>query len=89
MGRGLAGDSENLSFWRACRYPAGWLQKLVTSALLVNAECGFWSLARRAALDLASVQVRARKRRLADPELCFRGGNAAVRVADLCAKEAR
>jgi hypothetical protein len=61
----------------------------VTSALLVNVECGFWSLARRAALDLAVLLVQSRKRRLANADLCFRAANAAFRVADLCAKEAR
>jgi len=43
----------------------------------------------RAALDLASLLVQARERRLADQELCFRGGNVAFRIADLCAKEGR
>jgi len=61
----------------------------VTSALLVNVECGFWSLARRAALDLASLLVQARKRRLADPELCFRGANTAFRIASRCDREVR
>jgi len=59
----------------------------VTSALMVNVECGFWSLARRAALDLSGLLAQARKRHLADPELCVRGANAAVHIADLRAQE--
>jgi hypothetical protein len=61
----------------------------VTSALQRNAECGFWPQARRAALDLSGVLSLARRRRLADPELCLRGSNGALRVAELCAREAR
>jgi len=61
----------------------------VTSALMVNAECGYWRLARRAALDLAGSLSYARKRRFADPELCLRGANCALRIAELCAREVR
>ena len=61
----------------------------VVSALVVNVRCGFWSLARRAALDLAGLLAAARKRRLADAELSIRGANCALRIAELCAKEAR
>jgi hypothetical protein len=61
----------------------------VTSALLVNVECGFWSLARRAAQDLGDLLVQARKRHLADPELCYRGTNCALHIADLCSREVR
>ena len=60
----------------------------LTSALMVNVECGFWPLARRAALDLSGLLALARKRRLADAELCCRGANAALRIAELCAQEA-
>jgi hypothetical protein len=56
----------------------------VTVALQVNVECGFSALARRAALDLASLLASARKRRLADSELCFHGTNCALRIAELC-----
>lgn len=59
----------------------------VTSALMVNVECGFWTLGQRAALDLASLLGQARKRRLADAELCFGGANAALHIADLCSQE--
>jgi hypothetical protein len=61
----------------------------LTSALVHSVECGFWPQARRAALDLSGALVLARKRRLADMELCIRGANAALRVAELCEREAR
>ena len=61
----------------------------VTSALMVNVESGFWSLAQRAALDLAGLLGSTRTRRLADPALCVRGAHAARHVADLCAQEVR
>ena len=58
----------------------------VTSALMVNVRCGFWPLARRAALALAGLLAQARKRGLADPELSVRAANGALRVAELCSK---
>jgi hypothetical protein len=58
----------------------------ITSALLVNVRCGFWPLARRAAIDSLAF---ARRRRLADAELCLRGANSAFRIAELCAREVR
>ena len=61
----------------------------VTSALQRNVESGFWGLGRRAALDLSGTLLLARRRRLADPELCTRGASAALRVAELCAAEGR
>jgi hypothetical protein len=61
----------------------------VTSALQVNVSCGFWPLARRAALDLAGLLALAGKRHLADPELCVRGANGARRIADLVDREVR
>ena len=60
-----------------------------TSALQVNIQCGFWSLAVRAAEDLAGLLGYARQRRLADSELCFRGANCASHIADLCSREVR
>ena len=57
----------------------------VTHALMINVECGFWSLARRAALDLSGLLKGAR--RFADPELCYRGSGCASRIADLCTRE--
>ena len=59
----------------------------LTSAVLVNVECGFWPLAERAALDLSSLLSESRTRRLADPEPCDRASNGALRVAELCAQE--
>jgi hypothetical protein len=59
----------------------------VTSALMVNVESGFWSLAHRASLDLADLLTEVRQRRLGDTELCLRGANAALRIAGLCAQE--
>jgi hypothetical protein len=61
----------------------------VTSALLVNVRCGFWPLARRAATDLGDSLAFARRRRLADAELCARGAACAFGIADLCAREVR
>jgi len=61
----------------------------VTSALMVNVECGFWSLARRAALDLGDLLRSVGRRRLADPELSYRGANCAVHIAELLAEETR
>jgi hypothetical protein len=60
----------------------------VTSALVVNVECAFWPLARHAAFDLSGLLSLARKRRLADAELCCRGANGALRIAELCAQKA-
>jgi hypothetical protein len=61
----------------------------VTSALMVNVDCGFWPLARRAALDLGGLLASAGKRRFADPELCVRGANCAFRIADLISQAVR
>lgn len=61
----------------------------VTSALMVNVECGFTPLARRAALDLGGLLASAGKRRLAEAELSVRGANAAFHIADLLGKEVR
>lgn len=61
----------------------------VTSALQVNVSCGFWPLARRAALDLAGLLAQASRRHLADPELCIRGANGARRIAELIEQEVR
>jgi len=61
----------------------------VTSALLVNVECGFWPLASRAALDLGGLLASAGRRGLADRELCVRGSRCAFRIADLLETEVR
>jgi hypothetical protein len=60
----------------------------LTDALLHNVECGFYIYARRAALDLSATLASAGKRRLADRELCVRGANVALRIAELCVQEA-
>jgi hypothetical protein len=61
----------------------------VAIALLENLRCGFQPQARRAALDLAGLLLLARRRRLADAELCCRGENCANRIAALFGKEVR
>jgi hypothetical protein len=61
----------------------------LTEALLVNVRCGFWPLARRAAIDLGDLLAHARRRRLADAELCYRGWRCAEHIAQLCAREVR
>jgi hypothetical protein len=61
----------------------------VMTAVQMNVRCGFWPLARRAALDLAAMLAQARKRGLADHDLAVRGANVALRVAELCGKEVR
>jgi len=61
----------------------------VASALIANVECGSWRFARRAAQDLGDLLSEAHKRNLADWELCLRGERLALRIADLCRKEAR
>ena len=61
----------------------------VTTALMVNVRCGFWPLAHRAALDLAGLLGRARRRHLVDAELAARGTTGALRVAHLCSREVR
>jgi len=61
----------------------------LTDALLVNVRCGFWPLAQRAALDLGDLLSHARRRRLADAELCVRGASCALQIADLVSREAR
>jgi hypothetical protein len=47
----------------------------VTSAVQLNLECGSWRYARRAALDLAGL-------------LAVQGESCALRIAQLCAREA-
>ena len=61
----------------------------VTQALMMNVECGFFSLARFAALDLADLLSEARMRNLADSGLCHRGERSALRIAELLAREVR
>jgi hypothetical protein len=61
----------------------------LTSALVLNVESGFWTLAHRAALDLAALLGSSRTRCLADPQLCVRGAHAARHIAALCQQEVR
>jgi hypothetical protein len=61
----------------------------LTEALLVNVSCGFWPLAQRAAIDLGDLLAHARRRRLADAELSYRGSRCALHIAELCGREVR
>jgi hypothetical protein len=100
--RTLFSGAENLSLQELCSELGVMISELrvrsfslrheleqVTDAVLVNVRCGFWLQARRAAVDLGDLLAWARKRRLADAELCVRGSNCALHIADLCAKEVR
>ena len=100
--RTLFSGAENLSLQELCSELGLMISELrvrsftlrheleqVTDALLVNVRCGFWLQARRAAVDLSDLLTWARKRRMADAELCVRGSNCALRIAELCAKEVR
>lgn len=66
----------------------GQLEEAV-SALQLNAACGSWRYARRAALDLSGLLGQAGRRRLADRGLCVRAANVALRTAELCGREVR
>jgi len=46
-------------------------------------------LAHRAAVDLGDLLAHARRRRLADAELCVRGSRCAFHIARVCAQEVR
>ena len=100
--RTLFSGAENLSLQELCSEIALMISELrvrsftlryeleqVTDALLLNVRCGFWLQARRAAVDLGDLLAWARKRRLADAELCVRGSNCAYRIFELCATEVR
>ncbi len=100
--RTLFSGAENLSLQELCSELGLMISELrvrsftlrheleqVTDALLVNVRSGFWPLAQRAALDLGDLLAHARRRRLADAELCVRGSNCAFHIADLCSKEVR
>ena len=100
--RTLFSGAENLSLQELCSELGLMISELrvrsftlrhqleqLTHALLLNVRCGFWPQARRAAMDLGDLLAWARKRRLADAELCVRGSNCAFHIAELCAKEVR
>lgn len=81
--------SQRVCGLRVRSFSLRWEVERVTSALLTNVDCGFWLLAEHAALDLGGLLSEARRRHLADAELCLRGSNCALRIAELCSKEAR
>ena len=81
--------SEAVSGLRVRSYRVRGGLEQVVSALMVNVECGFWPQAERAASDLAGLLGLARKRRLADPELCSCGEGSAKRIAGLCRQGVR
>ena len=100
--RTLFSGAENLSLQELCSELGLMISELrvrsfavryeleqVTDALLVNVRCGFWPLAQRAALDLGDLLAHARRRRLADAELCIRGSRCAFHIADLVSREVR
>jgi hypothetical protein len=64
----------------------GQLEQVTSQA---NVQCGAWRYAQRAALDLAALLAQTGKRRLAETELCVRGANGALRIAELCGREVR
>ena len=61
----------------------------VTCALQRNVASGSWRYARRAALDLSGILALAHKRGQVAGSLAVRGANGALRLAELCAREAR
>jgi len=81
--------AEMVSSLRVYSYALRGQLEQVTSALQANVQCGSWRFARRAALDLAGLLGQAGRRRLADRELCVRGANAALHIAELCGQEVR
>lgn len=81
--------AEEISGLRVYSYALRAQLEQATCALQLNAECGSWRYARRAALDLSGLLALAAKRRLADRERCMRGANCALYVAELIAREVR
>ena len=53
-------------------------------AVLRNVRLGFWSCARRAALDAASALASGAKRRVLQPCMAIEAANLALRLAGLC-----
>ena len=78
--------AEMVSSLRVYSYALRGHLEQVTSALQMNVQCGSWSYARRAALDLAGLLAQAARRRLADEQRCVRGANCALRIAELCSR---
>jgi hypothetical protein len=81
--------AQEISSLRVYSYAMRGQLEQATSALQLNAACGSWRYARRAALDLEDLLLEARRRRLADSETCFRGAEVALRIAELCCAEVR
>ena len=81
--------SQMVSSLRVRSFSLRWEIERVTTALLTNVDCGFWLLAQHAAIDLGDLLAEARRRHLADAELCVRGSKCAFRIAELSAKEVR
>jgi hypothetical protein len=65
------------------------LLEQVTYALQLNVQTRSWSYARRAALDLAGLLAQAQKQHCGAGSRAVRGANCALRIAELCEKEAR
>jgi hypothetical protein len=61
----------------------------ITTALQLNVQSRSWSYARRAALDLAGLLAQAQEQRCGSGSRAARGANCALRIAELCAREAR
>jgi len=53
-------------------------------AVLRNVRLGFWSCARRAALDAASALACGAKRRVIQSDLAIKAANLALRIAEIC-----
>lgn len=53
-------------------------------AVLRNVRLGFWSCARRAALDAAAALASGAKRRTIQSDLAIDGANLALRIAEIC-----
>jgi hypothetical protein len=81
--------AEMISGLRVHSYSLRGQLEQVTFALQANVECGSWRFARRAALDLSGLLGQAARRQLAHRQLCVRGSNCALRIAELCSTEVR
>ena len=81
--------AEMISSLRVYSYAVRGQLEQLTSVLQLNVESGSWRYARRAALDLSGLLAQAGKRGSANRGLCVRGANAAMRIAELCAREVR
>ncbi len=81
--------AEMVSSLRVYSYAVRGQLEQVAYALQRNVEGGSWSYARRCALDLAGILALAQKRRLVAGSMAVGAANCALRIAELCAKEAR